>query len=130
MWNPQADERKIRQTLARDLFGKDAERVLEAADQVATLLLQHNEHGKTPQPVRQAIFDELGNIAESIAGLPLPTLAVLTLAWIYAIETDAEAECLNKLLELLAKQNHQLEKFCDCNTLQKRYQFRLKEISK
>ncbi|NMA21545.1 MAG: DUF4838 domain-containing protein [Lentisphaerae bacterium] len=130
MWNPQADEKKIRQTLARDLFGKDADRVLEAADQVATLLLQHNEHGKTPQPVRQAIFDELGNIAKSIADLPLPTLAVLTLAWIYAIETDAEAECLNKLLELLEKQKHKLEKFCDCKTLQKRYQFRLDEISK
>lgn len=130
MWNPQADEKKIRQSLALELYGKDADRVLEAADHTAILLLQHNEHGETAQPVRMAIINGLRKIVHSIADLPLPALTVWNLAWIIAIESSEEAGILTKLLDLLAKNQNQLKQFCNCQTLQQHYQFRLDEISK
>ncbi len=130
MWNPQADDQKIRETLAMDLFGKDARRVLEAADRTSVLLLQHNEHGETTRPARQAILDGLRNIVDSLTDLPLPAIDIWTLAWIIAVETSEEAGILKEMLILLKRGKKTLKKFCDCHFLMQRYQFRLDEISK
>ncbi|MFA6930742.1 MAG: DUF4838 domain-containing protein [Lentisphaeria bacterium] len=129
MWNPAADEHKIREHLAFALFGENAARVLQAADQTGRILLQHNEHGKTEAAVRLKMLKELGETARGVADLPLPVFDILTLAWVVSIDTAEEKHILEQLLAILDCSAERLSTFCDGNVLLKRYQSRLQEVT-
>ncbi|OQA79761.1 MAG: hypothetical protein BWY31_04172 [Lentisphaerae bacterium ADurb.Bin242] len=130
MWNPETDEKQIRKTLASDLYGKNARRVLHAADKIGRILLEFNEHGNTEKSVCRKMIAELEETASEIEDLTVPVLDLWTLVWMLSIDTEKECSVLKKLLAILSRENTGFSRFCRSDMLRKQYESRLREISK